>query len=46
MIYIIFLNNENMGYGKAHNIAIRKSIEQGLSYHIILNPDIIIEKVR
>lgn len=42
-IYYIF-NNENMGYGKAHNIAIRKSIEQGLSYHIILNPDIIIEK--
>ena len=33
-----------MGYGKAHNIAIKKSIEQGLSYHIILNPDIIIEK--
>ncbi|MDO4881234.1 MAG: glycosyltransferase family 2 protein [Capnocytophaga sp.] len=42
-IYYIF-NNENMGYGKAHNIAIRKSIEQGLSYHIILNPDIIIEE--
>ena len=42
-IYYIF-NNENMGYGKAHNIAIRKSIEQGLPYHIILNPDIIIEK--
>ena len=42
-IYYIF-NNENMGYGKAHNIAIKKSIEQGLSYHIILNPDIIIEK--
>ena len=42
-IYYIF-NNENMGYGKAHNIAIKKSIEQGLSYHIILNPDIIIKK--
>lgn len=42
-IYYIF-NNENMGYGKAHNTAIKKSIEQGLSYHIILNPDIIIEK--
>ena len=37
-------NNENMGYGKAHNIAIKKSIEQNLPYHIILNPDIIIEK--
>ncbi|WP_454966428.1 glycosyltransferase family 2 protein [Capnocytophaga leadbetteri] len=42
-IHYIF-NNANMGYGKAHNIAIRKSIEQGLPYHIILNPDIIIEK--
>lgn len=42
-IYYIF-NNANMGYGKAHNIAIRKSIEQGLPYHIVLNPDIIIEK--
>ena len=42
-IHYIF-NNANMGYGKAHNIAIRKSIEQGQLYHIILNPDIIIEK--
>ena len=42
-IHYIF-NNANMGYGKAHNIAIRKSIEQNLPYHIILNPDIIIEK--
>ena len=42
-IHYIF-NNTNMGYGKAHNIAIRKSIEQGQPYHIILNPDIIIEK--
>lgn len=42
-IHYIF-NNENMGYGKAHNIAIKKSIEQGLPYHIILNPDIIIEE--
>ena len=42
-IHYIF-NNANMGYGKAHNIAIKKSIEQNLPYHIILNPDIIIEK--
>ena len=42
-VFYIF-NNENMGYGKAHNIAIKKSIEQNLPYHIILNPDIIIEK--
>ena len=42
-IYYIF-NNENMGYGKAHNIAIKKSMEQGLSYHIVLNPDIVIQE--
>jgi GT2 family glycosyltransferase len=30
----------NVGYGAAHNIAIRKSIEIGAKSHIILNPDI------
>jgi len=43
-------NNANLGYGKAHNIAIRKSIEQNIEYHLVLNPDIyfvpnIIEKL-
>lgn len=33
-------NNANLGYGSAHNIAIRKSIEQGAMYHLVLNPDI------
>lgn len=33
-------NNKNIGYGKAHNIAIRKSIEQEVSYHLVINPDI------
>lgn len=31
----------NIGYGAGHNIAIKKSIELGATYHIILNPDII-----
>ncbi|MDR1226375.1 MAG: glycosyltransferase family 2 protein [Prevotellaceae bacterium] len=30
----------NIGYGAAHNIAIRKSIESGANYHLVLNPDI------
>jgi GT2 family glycosyltransferase len=38
IIYIF--NNANLGYGKAHNIAIRKSIEEQTKYHIIINPDI------
>ena len=42
-IHYIF-NNENMGYGKAHNITIKKSMEQELPYHIILNPDIVIQE--
>jgi GT2 family glycosyltransferase len=33
-------NNENLGYGKAHNIAIRKAIELNSKYHAVVNPDI------
>lgn len=36
-------NNKNMGYGAAHNIGIRKSIEAGAKYHIVLNPDLYFE---
>lgn len=32
-------NNKNLGYGKAHNIALKKSISQSL-YHLVLNPDV------
>jgi len=37
-------NNKNLGYGKAHNIAIKKSIKSGCLYHIIVNPDIYFNK--
>lgn len=30
----------NPGFGAAHNIAIKKSIEKKSSYHLVLNPDI------
>ncbi len=33
-------NNKNLGYGSAHNIAMRKSIEDKIPYHIVLNPDL------
>lgn len=36
-------NNANLGYGTAHNIAMRKSIEDGVVYHVVLNPDIYFE---
>jgi glycosyltransferase involved in cell wall biosynthesis len=32
-------NNKNIGFGKAHNIALKKSINDSL-YHLVLNPDI------
>lgn len=33
-------NNKNIGYGSAHNLAIRKSISQNIDYHLVVNPDI------
>jgi len=37
-------NNTNLGFGKAHNIAIRKSIDENIKYHLVLNPDIYFEE--
>ena len=36
-------NNANLGYGKAHNIALKKSIEENVPYHLVLNPDVYFE---
>ena len=33
-------NNKNLGFGKAHNIAIKIAVESNSDYHIIINPDI------
>lgn len=32
-------NNANLGFGKAHNLSLKKSIADGVKYHLILNPD-------
>jgi GT2 family glycosyltransferase len=37
-------NNANLGYGAAHNIAIRKSIEADVPFHLVLNPDVYFAK--
>lgn len=37
---IEYIFHENTGYGSSHNIGIKKSIEEGADYHLILNPDI------
>lgn len=34
------LNAKNLGYGAAHNKAIRQTIQQNIPYHLVLNPDI------
>ncbi|MDR1898329.1 MAG: glycosyltransferase family 2 protein [Prevotellaceae bacterium] len=42
---IIYMHGQgNVGYGAAHNIAIKESIKQGAKYHLVLNPDIAFEK--
>jgi len=33
-------NDQNIGFGRAHNIAIKKSIDCNIKYHVIVNPDI------
>lgn len=33
-------NGNNIGYGAAHNIGIKKAIDMESEYHIVLNPDI------
>ena len=35
--------NENIGYGAAHNMAIKKALEQGGKYHLVLNSDVYFE---
>ncbi len=37
---IYFWGHGNIGYGAGHNIAIKKAIEMGSEYHLIINPDI------
>lgn len=35
-----YIPSENVGYGAAHNKAIRKAIEIGAKYHLVLNSDV------
>lgn len=37
-------NPSNPGFGAAHNIAIKKAIDLGTKYHLVLNPDVSFEK--
>ena len=35
---------DNLGFGKANNIAMQKSLDDGIEYHLLVNPDISFEK--
>lgn len=37
-------NPSNPGFGAAHNIAIKKSLELNSTYHLVLNPDVYFKK--
>lgn len=38
-----FFTGRNLGYGAAHNIALRKTLKNDVPYHLIVNPDIELE---
>lgn len=41
---IVYIKTEkNLGFGKAHNIAMKKAIEES-TYHLVLNPDIYFDR--
>lgn len=42
IVYIF--NNANLGFGKAHNIAIKETLKKGVPFHLIMNPDIYFDK--
>lgn len=37
---ISYIHSLNLGYGAGHNIAINEAIEEGATYHVVINPDI------
>lgn len=40
---IFYTHGENVGYGRAHNVALREAIKLKANYHVVLNPDIYFE---
>lgn len=39
-----FFVGKNLGFGTAHNMAIRKALEQNCPYHLVLNPDVFFDE--
>ena len=38
--HLEYIKEENTGYGSGHNVALRKAIEEGSQYHLVVNPDV------
>lgn len=38
-----YIPSDNVGYGAAHNIAIKEAINEGSKYHLVLNSDVYFE---
>ena len=39
-LQLVYIAHENNGYGGGHNCGIRRSVELGAEYHLVVNPDI------
>src|SRR3954467_7923621 len=37
-------NNQNIGFGSGHNIALREALRLSGKYHLVLNPDVYFDK--
>ena len=35
-----YIKDANRGYGSGHNVALRKAMEEGSQYHLVVNPDV------
>lgn len=35
-----YIREANTGYGRGHNVALRKAMEEGSQYHLVVNPDV------
>lgn len=40
---IIIRNNENLGFAKANNLALKKALERGAEYFVLLNQDTVVQ---
>jgi GT2 family glycosyltransferase len=39
-----FHNGKNIGFGRAHNIALKEAMQNCVRYHLVLNPDVYFDK--